>query len=225
MGGKLAHVNMGSPARTSHRRLRGYSRAAQCCLQVCHAALPPTPSAHQSPLPCSSLSLWLLMRLLLPVQPEPQQVPTPSPPVAPSSSSKKSSKKSAKKARKQAKQQPHPPAADAGTQPLPTSEPQALYRSHVQTIAHDWAEMALSLALCQEAMRLALLERWQLLDWLQVRGCCLVTSCLPSSQKIRPHSTTFKNLAPVDRDCCSESLRQQQESWWGCTPSHALPLG
>jgi hypothetical protein len=88
---------------------------------------------------------------------------------AAASSSKKSSKKAAKSAKKQAKQQPNQPSSVASTLVTLPSTP-ATFRGK----ALEWAATVVGLALCQEEMLAAVLDGWQLLDWLEVRGLLLM---------------------------------------------------
>jgi hypothetical protein len=80
-----------------------------------------------------------------------------------SSSSKKSAKKAAKSAKKQAKQQqPMAAASTSGERPA-ASTCRALLGA-----AHQWAAVVLKLAWRNTIQRAALLDGWQLLDWLEV---------------------------------------------------------
>jgi hypothetical protein len=87
---------------------------------------------------------------------------------AAASSSKKSSKKASKSAKKQAKQQPHPYSLDRAAMLDAISL--------LQGTALDWAAAVLGLAQRHAVLRAAVLDGWQLLDWLEVSGTFTVTS-------------------------------------------------
>jgi hypothetical protein len=89
---------------------------------------------------------------------------------AAASSSKKSAKKAAKSAKKQAKQQPRPPSVGAGAMTSGTP-------AYLGGWALEWAPVVLDLARRHEVLRAAVLDGWQLLRWLEVRGLLL---CRPS---------------------------------------------
>jgi hypothetical protein len=85
------------------------------------------------------------------------------------SSSKKSAKKAAKSAKKQAKQQQPNPASGSGA-----AVPGSLELFQGRALA--WAGMVLGFALSalagvQEVLSAAVLDGWQLLDWLEVCTC------------------------------------------------------
>jgi hypothetical protein len=87
---------------------------------------------------------------------------------AASSSSKKSAKKAAKSAKKQAKQTPKGATIDA----VITARARDLFLDRTR----KWAVMVFVLALSNEVLRSTLLDRWQLLEWLEVREV-LLTLC------------------------------------------------
>jgi hypothetical protein len=88
---------------------------------------------------------------------------------AAASSSKKSSKKASKSAKKQAKQQPHVYSPDRAAMLDAVSE--------LQGTALEWAAVVLGLARRHEVLRAAVLEGWQLLDWLEVSGPITASRC------------------------------------------------
>jgi hypothetical protein len=82
---------------------------------------------------------------------------------AAATSSKKSAKKAAKSAKKQAKQQPQPPSVGAGA--VMSGTPTFFLGWTL-----EWAAVVLGLARGHAVLRAAVLDGWQLLRWLEVRG-------------------------------------------------------
>jgi hypothetical protein len=117
------------------------------------------------------------------------------------SSSKKSAKRAAKSAKKQAKQLVRQPAASASEQSTVVAASRRLKGSthsavpgsstsgreaegdaaHARSMVRDaiwaWSDVVFSSALKHEVLMAALVERWQLLDWLEVMTLHLLEHC------------------------------------------------